>query len=755
MASGRPALRERSARDLLANKENSLHGSSNLIMREPRKSDPAPRGQSNAGSTTNAHGHGLGSNNHSSNNNNNSSIGSNGNLSTGLGGGSSATSASAMPRNSSRRNIGLPENVPPGLGSAAGGIAKTSRGTRTGGLSGPGTSMPMTARSRMSARSHSSGPLADITGHSNSVLNRASNSASGLGPKRGPTTTGTLSGDSLSIPPTSSTGLQTSRLARGSIARAGGGGSIALGQQTQMQQPQLAPRLRQSSAAPLTRRGAGGSAVSGLCIACQSQPGRPRTEGLCAGCWREQVLRESKEHKRKRDEEQQQFQQEAQQTATGAGRISSSRVPQTARPLREVITQPQPPLTSRTARPSLASGSSTRGSGSAASLSHNSSVSSCEGAGAPPPAAAASASASAVTGVAGAGAGAPPVAEIVDVEAFQRSTKGTAGAGRAESSASLLAEVANSKELKRKREVEAALGCGTSPEAMQTDSPREHSDGSAAMALESPFAADDKDIQKVSEYAEDIFEDLLRLESLRAPSPHYLEWQRDINKKMRGILLDWLVEVHMRYRFRLETLYLAQNIVDRYLSVRQVSRRSLQLVGTTAMMIAAKFEEIDVPKAAEFAYITDDSYLKDEILRMECTILTALDFEVVVPTAAHFLNRLLRANCSDQKQKTATRYMLELFMMDIKFLKYSPSHVVSAAIMLSNEMAQRDTIWPAAMARHTQYQEQDLRACSDELQQHLMTARTSSLTAVKQKYQSEALRRAADGNFPSRQTQAL
>lgn len=39
-----------------------------------------------------------------------------------------------------------------------------------------------------------------------------------------------------------------------------------------------------------------------------------------------------------------------------------------------------------------------------------------------------------------------------------------------------------------------------------------------------------------------------------------------------------------------ETLYLAVKLTDHYLSVTEVMRESLQLIGSTAMLIAAKFE---------------------------------------------------------------------------------------------------------------------------------------------------------------------
>ena len=41
--------------------------------------------------------------------------------------------------------------------------------------------------------------------------------------------------------------------------------------------------------------------------------------------------------------------------------------------------------------------------------------------------------------------------------------------------------------------------------------------------------------------------------------------QTDINEKMRAILIDWLIEVHLKFKLLPETLFLTVNLIDRYL----------------------------------------------------------------------------------------------------------------------------------------------------------------------------------------------
>lgn len=71
------------------------------------------------------------------------------------------------------------------------------------------------------------------------------------------------------------------------------------------------------------------------------------------------------------------------------------------------------------------------------------------------------------------------------------------------------------------------------------------------------------------------------------PKAGYMKKQPDITNSMRAILVDWLVEVGEEYKLQTETLYLAVNYIDRFLSSMSVLRGKLQLVGTAAMLLAS------------------------------------------------------------------------------------------------------------------------------------------------------------------------
>ena len=99
------------------------------------------------------------------------------------------------------------------------------------------------------------------------------------------------------------------------------------------------------------------------------------------------------------------------------------------------------------------------------------------------------------------------------------------------------------------------------------------------------------------------------------PRANYMQRQTDITSNMRTILVDWMIEVTDEYRMHRETLFLAVNFVDRFLSVMAVQRGKLQLVGTAAMFIAAyvslyRFAKAVILKVSYWMYFVLQSWME-------------------------------------------------------------------------------------------------------------------------------------------------
>lgn len=147
---------------------------------------------------------------------------------------------------------------------------------------------------------------------------------------------------------------------------------------------------------------------------------------------------------------------------------------------------------------------------------------------------------------------------------------------------------------------------------------------------------------------------------------------------MRTTLIDWLLQVHLRYHMLPETLFIAVNIVDRFLSNRVVSLIKLQLVGVTAMFVAAKYEEIMAPSVEEFVYMTENGYTRDEILKGERIILQSLDFSISnYCTPYSWIRRISRADDFDIQTRTLSKFLIELTLLDHRFLRCRPSMIAA------------------------------------------------------------------------------
>uniref|UniRef100_A0A0E0BT23 Cyclin-like domain-containing protein n=2 Tax=Oryza TaxID=4527 RepID=A0A0E0BT23_9ORYZ len=115
-------------------------------------------------------------------------------------------------------------------------------------------------------------------------------------------------------------------------------------------------------------------------------------------------------------------------------------------------------------------------------------------------------------------------------------------------------------------------------------------------------------------------------------------------------------EVSEEYKLVPDTLYLTINLIDRFLSQHYIERQKLQLLGITSMLIASKYEEICAPRVEEFCFITDNTYTKAEVLKMEGLVLNDLGFHLSVPTTKTFLRRFLRAAQASRNNHTLEHY---------------------------------------------------------------------------------------------------
>jgi len=225
-------------------------------------------------------------------------------------------------------------------------------------------------------------------------------------------------------------------------------------------------------------------------------------------------------------------------------------------------------------------------------------------------------------------------------------------------------------------------------------------------------SADVGDPMFCSLYVQEIYDYLREKEVLDAIDCNYMSRQENVSARMRTVLVDWMVEVQLKFRMTSETLYLSVNIVDKFLQKRKITRDSLQLLGVTALFIAAKFEEIYCVEINDFAFITDNACSSDDIIRFEGEVLTTIGWNLTTPCPLHFLRRYSKAAGNDGPLHTMSKYLLELSLGFYHMLKYLPSTQAAAAVLLTRHLTGTSPFWSDSVKYHSGYREDEIVECA-------------------------------------------
>ncbi|KAK1641586.1 hypothetical protein QYE76_059391 [Lolium multiflorum] len=214
------------------------------------------------------------------------------------------------------------------------------------------------------------------------------------------------------------------------------------------------------------------------------------------------------------------------------------------------------------------------------------------------------------------------------------------------------------------------------------------------------------------DYVEDLYKFYKVAENKCRPCD-YMNFQLYINSKMRGILVDWIIEVHHVFDLVPEALYLAVYIIDRYLSLQIILRKKLQLVGVTALLIACKYEDTPAPRVRSLVHITDNAYTGTQVLRMEKAILDKLEWNLTVPTPYVFLMRFLKVASrfdlkNDKEMENMSFFFADLANLQYELVQLKPSKVAAAAVYAARITLKKTHLWTDTLKHHTGYAESQL-----------------------------------------------
>lgn len=205
----------------------------------------------------------------------------------------------------------------------------------------------------------------------------------------------------------------------------------------------------------------------------------------------------------------------------------------------------------------------------------------------------------------------------------------------------------------------------------------------------------------VSEYVVDVCKYWKEIEVATLPNAEYMDAQSEITWDQRGILVDWLIQVHMRFNLLPESLYLTINLMDRFLSSRPISLNKLQLVGLACFFIATKYEETCAPSVTEIVFLSDNQYTVAEVLKAEMYILRILNWDLRNPGVMNWLRRGSKADECEGTARTVAKYLAEISCLEKKLIAVVPSLIAAAALWLGRLIVGReDWVRVALSSRH-------------------------------------------------------
>ncbi|KAL4456235.1 hypothetical protein ABPG74_014196 [Tetrahymena malaccensis] len=196
---------------------------------------------------------------------------------------------------------------------------------------------------------------------------------------------------------------------------------------------------------------------------------------------------------------------------------------------------------------------------------------------------------------------------------------------------------------------------------------------------------------------------------------------------IRENLIDLMSRLHTHLKLQEETLYLSVNIFARYLDVQKQNYQNQKIVilVATCLFIAAKYQEIYPPPLRDFLTVLKLNKIQastSDICDLEGSILNKLNFSLFGPTRLQFLEAYFSQITLDPSQVSFCYYLLELTNLNHSFYKYDHSEIAAACILLSEKFKNISGkyFWSEKLEKITNYQQQDVYECVEELYQYLV-----------------------------------
>ena len=249
--------------------------------------------------------------------------------------------------------------------------------------------------------------------------------------------------------------------------------------------------------------------------------------------------------------------------------------------------------------------------------------------------------------------------------------------------------------------------------------------------------------QMVSELAQEIYTTMREQELALKIEPDYLsrvQIPTEVKDTSRAFLVEWIIDVHRKFRLLPETLYVTVFLIDRFLSLKQIKKSQLHILGVTSLLISTKYEEIYPPELKDLLSVSENKFTRKEVLAMERDMLSTLDFNLTTPSAYRFLERFRRLStttASDDQLFFFAQYIQEVSLLDASLLQYRPSELAAASLILAAKSLKKINIWNKEMEKATNLKEDYMAKVVEDVKSFALEVNPKFLTTLKYKFSKQ------------------
>ena len=257
---------------------------------------------------------------------------------------------------------------------------------------------------------------------------------------------------------------------------------------------------------------------------------------------------------------------------------------------------------------------------------------------------------------------------------------------------------------------------------------------------------DPSDPQDVTEYEHIIYRSLRQKERMMQPLKFE---QAEITLSDRNALIDSLCHMHYKLSLATNALYRCIGILDRYLSIAQVPKRKLTLVGCACLLAASKIEDIYPAQSTDLITLTSRAFSQRELFAMEIQVMNAIQFDTTFATPLFYLTQFMRISGQTKETLLLARYIMEICQTHEHFYGVPPALVASLAVMVTRILKGQEK-WPENLSGYTGFSEEELAPYASVVREMLLDRDREESRFMRRKYGSDLFLGVAHIHVPAR-----